>query len=67
MMYPTIIALVTAGCVIAAAAALAAISTTPTAPRKEVVSYSAQFPRNLAGRHFRDCLDLRVECGLVAW
>jgi hypothetical protein len=67
MMRPTIITLAAAGFVIAAAVALAAISTTPTTMRRDVASYSVHFPRNLTGRPFRDCLDLPVECGLVAW
>ena len=67
MVRKTFLALVAAGSLIAAAAALVSGSPTPTAAPKVDAGYGYHMSRNVRRQPLEHCFEEPVQCGLVVW
>jgi hypothetical protein len=67
MFSKTLPILLTAGCLIVAAATLAPSRNSPTAAPKDDIGYGSHKPRYVKGKLLEGCFQEPAECGLVVW
>jgi len=68
MLSRTLVTLIVAGCLIAAATALVPVRHTPTnSVSKHDVAYGVHKPRYMKGKLMEGCFEEPAECGLVVW